>query len=120
MEKNFDGVVNNLNGFQFKMTARQKIIDVVFRAIEEVNQQLPRKQRLEKSIKTVLYGQSGELDSFGLVNIILATEQKIEEDFGIAISLADDEEISQDEFPFNTVETFADYISRLMEKKGNG
>ena len=43
---------------------------VIFAAVDEVNQQLRRAQRLEKSPATVISGEGGRLDSLGLVNLI--------------------------------------------------
>ncbi len=103
------------------MIEKEKVIRAIFRAVDELNQQLPKKQRLEKSEKTFLYGDSGVLDSLGLVNMIVTTEQKIEEEFGGAITLSDEKALSQKAVsPFETVERLADYISSLLEKKTDG
>ena len=88
--------------------------------VDEINQQLPKEQRLEKSIDTILSGQSGKLDSLGLVNLIVATEQKIEEEYGITITLANERAISQNNGPFKTIGTLADYIALLLKEKTSG
>lgn len=97
----------------------QRAIRAVFNAVDELNQQLPNGQRLEKSLDTVLFdgtgNTSGGLDSLGLVNLIVATEQIVEEDFGIAISLADEKTIKQGIGPFKTIGTFVDYVSSFLE-----
>jgi len=36
---------------------------MIFSAIDEVNERLPGGERLEKSIDTTLFGESGKLDS---------------------------------------------------------
>lgn len=92
------------------MTQIKRVTHAIFRAVEEVNRQLPKKRRLEKSTETVLYG---ELDSLGLVNLIVETEQKVEEQFGMAITLTDEKIMSQ----IKTIGTLADYVSLLLEKK---
>ena len=97
-----------------QMIKNEKIIQVIFSAIDEVNQQLPKEQQLEKSIDTVLFSSSGKLDSLGLVNLIVATEQRIEEEFDVTITLADERAMSQENSPFRTIGTLADYISFLL------
>jgi len=103
------------------MIEKKRVIQSIFSAVEELNQLLPKKQRLGKSVDTFLFGDSGILDSLGLVNLIVATEQKIEEEFGIAIILADEKALFHEDYsPFETIERLADYISMLLEKKVNG
>ena len=67
---------------QFEEKLYDKVIQALFKAMDDVNQLLPKKEQLEKSEETVLSGESGKLDSLGLVNLIVAAERKIEEDFG--------------------------------------
>ena len=96
------------------MNENETIIQILFDVIDEVNQEFPEEQRLEKSIDTVLFGKSGKLDSLGLVNLIVAIEQRIEEEFRVLITLADERAISQKHSPFRTLGTLADYISLLL------
>jgi len=71
---------------------------------------------LDKSIDADLFGGKGKLDSLGLVSFVVATEQEIEEEFGVPISIADERAMSQKNSPFKTLGTFADYISLLLEE----
>ena len=102
------------------MVESGKVTHAVFDAVDEVNQQLPKGRQLEKSVDTVLYGESAELDSLGLINLIVATEQKIEEKIGVTITLADDESMSQKDSPFTSIGNLIDYISLLLERKPSG
>ncbi len=61
------------------MTVRNKILEGIYAAIDEVNEQLPEDQNLEKSLETVLLGSSGKLESVNLVNLLVAIEENIEE-----------------------------------------
>ena len=97
------------------MKKKERIIQAIFRAVEEINGQLPKEQQLAKSVDTVLIGQSGTIDSLGLVNMIVATEQKIEEEFGTGLTLADDKAMSQINSTFRTIGALADYISSVLE-----
>jgi len=53
-----------------------------------------------KSPDLVLYGGAGKLDSIGLVNLIVATEQRLEDIFEISLTLADEKSMSQRNSPF--------------------
>jgi len=94
----------------------------VMRAVEDVNEQLPADDRLPVSSDAVLFDESqgtvGGLDSLGLVNLIVATEERIEEEFGVAINLTDEWEATLRKDPFRSVETFAGYIASLVENAG--
>ena len=93
------------------------MVQAIFDAIDEINQQLPGKEHLEKSNDTILFGRSGKLDSLGLVSLIVAVEERVEEEYGVAISIADERAMSQENSPFKSIGTLADYISLLLEER---
>ena len=99
------------------MNDRIKI--VIMNSIEEINRQLENEHQLEKSTNTVLYGEDGKLDSLGLINLVVAVEQNIEDEFDVTITLADERAMSQENSPFRTVGSLADYIELLLEEKLN-
>jgi D-alanine--poly(phosphoribitol) ligase subunit 2 len=99
---------------------KDKIVNVIFDSVDEFNEQVEETQRLVKANNTVLFGESGNLDSLGLVNFIVATEQKIEEVFDVSLTLADEKAMSQRNSPFRTIETLAEYISELLMESKNG
>ena len=78
---------------------------------------LPSTQKLKKSLDTQLYGDKSEIDSLSLVNIVVLTEQKIEDEFNITINLADEKAMSQKNSPFKTIETFVEYIEKSVNEK---
>lgn len=64
--------------------------------------------------KTVLLGQGSVVDSLGLVTLIVNLEQKIEQAYGISISLADERAMSHKSSPFRTVSTLTAYVEQLL------
>ena len=92
---------------------------VIMNSIEEINRQLKNDHELEKSTNTVLYGEDGKLDSLGLINLVVAVEQNIEDEFDVTITLADERAMSQETSPFKTVGTLTDYIEMLLGEKLN-
>jgi len=87
--------------------------------IDELNEQLTPEQQLKTSNNTVLFGKLGKLDSLGLVNLIVMIEQNIEDEFDIAVTLADEKSMSQKHSPFRTVGHLADYIETLLDEELN-
>ena len=98
------------------MTEITKVTQAVMDAIDELNEQLPKEERLEKSIDTPLFGSGGNLDSLGLVSLITSVEQKIEETIGVNLTLLEDIAVLEDENPFENVNTLAGYINSIIEK----
>jgi acyl carrier protein len=50
--------------------------------VDDVNLQLPADGRLEKSLQEVLVGEKSKLDSLGMVNFLVAVEEKLEAELG--------------------------------------
>lgn len=66
---------------------------------------------------TVLLGAEGILDSMGLVSLIVAVEQDVEDEFGKEITIADAKAMSQKNSPFRTVGSLVDYIENLLNEE---
>ena len=92
------------------------ILQAVLDAVNEINMQLPEEDRLEKDETTILYKNSKEcnINSLALLNLIVTTEQKVEEEIGTPISLTNEEIITNDTNPLQTIGTFADHIAKLI------
>ena len=99
------------------MNNQKSIVNLVYAVIDEVNMDLPSTQKLKKSLDTQLYGDKSEIDSLSLVNVVVLTEQKIEDEFNITINLADEKAMSQKNSPFRTIETFVEYIEKSVKEK---
>ena len=98
------------------MDKREKIIQVIYDSIdEEINSIPSRKELLNKSEETILFGGSDGLDSLDLVNLIIAVEEEIGDEFDTEIALADESAMSEENSPYRTVQTLADYIITLLE-----
>jgi acyl carrier protein len=63
---------------------------------------------------TPLFGRDGLLDSMGLVTLVVAVEQAIEDELGVSVSLADARALSQKASPYRTVGALADYADSLI------
>jgi len=99
---------------------REKITQMLFSVVDELNQLRPAEERLEKDLKTPLAGDFGRLDSTGLINLIVVTEQKTAAEFGVPILLTDERTMSQINQIFGTLGALTDYIQLLLKEKGDG
>ena len=86
---------------------------------EEINVHLSDKMQLIKSTKTRLYGGEGNLDSIELVNLVVAIEQNIEDEFDVSITIADERAMSQKHSPFRTIGSLATYLNMILNEKQN-
>jgi len=93
---------------------KEELMGIIYESLEEVNEQLPNDQRIQKSPDAILVGRAGGLDSLGFVNFIALVEEKCANKYGIAVSLAEASS-SEDAAP-EDVERFADSLfQRLSE-----
>ena len=92
------------------MLEKPRIAEVVYQAIDELNDTLETDLKLQKSAEQVLFGSDASLDSLGLVNLIVGVESILADDLEIEVSLTDEKAMSQTNSPFRTVATLVDYI----------
>lgn len=95
------------------MKNNEKIIQSIMDAIDEINETYPKDKRLEKSVDTILTGELGILDSLGIIMFIVAVEERIRNDMGLSISLAD--EIGKIDGALRTPETLANFIVNELQ-----
>jgi len=104
-------------------TNRAKVVQLIVDAIHELNSTgiiSLRVPSVDVSEDSNLIGQDGLLDSLGLVNLILLVEERVANEFGVSITLADEKAMSQRNSPFRSVQSLAEYISLLLDEKQNG
>lgn len=94
------------------MTAYDRAQAIVFDAIDVVNRQLSASRRLKKAPETVIVGAGGALDSLGVVNFVLAVEEKAAA-AGTAVTLLD-EDMLLEQSPLRTVETVCRHLAARL------
>ncbi len=87
-----------------------KIVSIIEAVVKDYSEQTQNSLIANPDINTALFGQKAAIDSIGLVTIIVSTEQKIEEEFGNAITLADERAMSQKNSPFLSSGFLTNYI----------
>jgi acyl carrier protein len=96
------------------MNVHDRVEAAIYRAIDEINIQMAPSDRLSKARHTVLFGRERGLDSLGLVNLIVAVESQIEQDFGKSVKLS--EAMFSVENPFTDVASLGAYVTLLLQK----
>jgi acyl carrier protein len=86
----------------------------VLEAIAEFNQ--AEGANVPVAADTVLMGEGGALDSLGLVRLVMAVEQKLEDAFGVPVSLTDEKAMSQRNSPFRSVAALTEYAASLLSE----
>ena len=97
------------------MSDSERIEGVVFAAIRDVNESLAADRQVPLSSDAVLFGPGG-LDSIGLVNLVVAVEQALQDEFGREFVLASEKAMSRRTSPFRSVATLTQYIQELLQE----
>ena len=100
------------------MAIDERVSKAVFSAVDELNQQLPAGVSVEKSLDAPLYGAGGKLESLDFVTLIMEVEEKINAEFGIDITIADENLLSKAKSPFSTLRTLIEYLAGLLKQPG--
>lgn len=100
------------------MVDHSAVLECVYHAIDETNDQLPPEDGISKSSQALLYGGTGPLDSLGLVTMMFALEKWIESDFGYTVSLMAESgaAIEGGSDPFQSVETLVDWLAAILSR----
>ena len=95
---------------------REDILRLVYAAIDDVDALTVNGVPLQKSPDTPLLGGDSGMDSLTFVNLVVALEEQIQNNLGKAVVLVDENSMSLQEQPFQTVGTLTDYVERLVAK----
>lgn len=93
------------------------ILDCIYAAIDEANLDRGDRPPVEKSLDAPIHGSESGFDSLGLINFVVAVEEDVERELGIAVVLSDDRALAQEPSPFTTVGTLVAYIEQLLSEQ---
>jgi acyl carrier protein len=99
-----------------RQLGRSKIVALVLSSLQNIflEREMPIPNPLDESI--TLIGPRSVLDSLGLVTLLIDLEQRLDDEHGLALTLADERALSQKNSPFRTVRSLTDYICGLIEE----
>jgi hypothetical protein len=98
------------------MNEQATILDIIYRALRSLNEELGENQRVALVPETRLFGPDASLDSLSLVSVIVDVEAGVADAFGKPVSLTDDRAMSQPVSPFSDVSTLAAYIGKVLHE----
>lgn len=93
-----------------------RILDSLYRAIDDVNAMLPSDQKLQRNEALVLNGQGSSLESITFINFLIAAEESLGAAFGSAppfTSLLETTDPSR----YRTLGDFARFAAEALEKQ---
>ena len=96
-----------------------RVREVLFLAIDEVNRMQPEDQHLPKNDTVALIGPESRLSSLGLVNFVVAAEEKIDDEFHRNVPLI--ELVSGDGSQhFQTIGALSVFVAEMLEDHSHG
>ena len=95
--------------------SRQKILMLVITVVQEIAQDRSDQMLTHPTESTKLFSET--LDSIELVTLIAELEERIVDEFGFHIVLADDRAMSRKTSPFRSIQTLVDYINLLLSEQ---
>ena len=102
-----------------KDPVRDDLVKIILQALEELKKTLNKGELLKISPETRLYGRGSDVDSLGLVQLLIDVEERVSGRYGFPVVLTDERALSQQDSPFRNVEGLADYLARLiLERRG--
>jgi D-alanine--poly(phosphoribitol) ligase subunit 2 len=108
----------SLNEPTEKQMNRAELINIIVDRVNEQLSALPDAPAAEAvNEETVLFGETGLLDSLGLVSVVLDVEASINDRMSSDIVIADDRAVSQKHSPFRTAGRLADYVLKLIDER---
>lgn len=95
------------------MMRKEAIQEMIFKAMELVNQARDEDDRIPIGPKISLFGNDGYLDSMGLVSLLIDIEESLQSE-GFNVSLSDERAMSEKNSPFRDVPSLTEYIIKLV------
>ena len=96
--------------------SNERVSEAIYKAVDAFNEQSGKNHQLKKLPTTILFGKGGQLDSLALVTFIIEVEEKVADELGVPIVLADERALSQKNSPFLTLQTLTQYVSLLIDE----
>jgi acyl carrier protein len=84
--------------------------------VDEVNEELENKVKLDKARDTLLYGRGAKIDSMTLVSLIVAVEDALRREHGLSVTLANEKAMSMERSPFKTLGSMIDYVTDVVRE----
>ena len=94
---------------------RERILESLLAAVDQVNEMLPEQNQLERSPSAVLFGPAAKLESLDCLNLVLAAEELLNAELEAPLDLATRLVTEDAPEPPETLGALADLIGSLLE-----
>jgi len=94
--------------------SKAEILKILYQAIGELNEQFQDCAQIVVSENTILLGEGGQLDSLGVVNFVIAIEERIEARFGVFFAVPVETLSMGSEDPWRSIGSLADYLAKQL------
>jgi acyl carrier protein len=99
---------------------REEITRLVVSSLADVLEERGKPPQEPLGESTVLLGRQSVVDSLGLVSLLVDLEQRLHDERGATVTLADEKAMSRQTSPFRTVESLVDRLCALLEEQRHG
>lgn len=99
------------------MSIEDRILAVINRSIDDLNQQFMEGQRISKGENTVLSGNKAELDSLALLNLMVIIEKEIQNEFNLNLDMLGEGNLKKNDEPFLNINSLIKYIDTLLAEQ---
>ena len=90
------------------------IRDIVFETLKDFGGNEGVGGLEDPTVDTVLYGETGMLDSLALVSLIADLEAALDERLGVQVALADERAMSRRRSPFRTAGSIVEFVEEVV------
>lgn len=95
---------------------KQTLLNLIFECYAEVKKKSPEILKEQLSGNTPLVGDSSELDSVDLINLVMTIEKKMKAKYQYSIKLMGQKLLAKKRDPFEKIETLAEYLQELVSE----
>ncbi len=95
---------------------RNDIAELVLETLRELGEDLDNAELTEADESTRLFGARSPLDSMNLVNFLAEVEERLSDEHGVDLTLANQSAMSRSHSPFRRVSSCIDYIMELIHE----
>ena len=92
----------------------QQLSAIIKEAIDELNSLRQDQPPVDFAEQTPLYGADSPLDSVDLVNLLIAIEEKLEDELDVNLVIANEKALSMKHSPFQSIRTLHDYLAEEL------
>ncbi len=92
---------------------KEEIVQLLLGVVKETNLLRGKKDQLPLTPDLQLVGVESSLDSLGLLNLIVAIENALQQEFSQSISLSDLSDLGDTNGPFRSLQSLAEHVLHL-------